>query len=102
MDHAHIQHLYHRASFGIRPDHSLELEGLDRAQVVENLFSDSKSTGAISTEHDPTAWVGFKGKSQGAKNKILREERMRIQSHDAHAIECALGGPNGLWRDRVA
>ena len=39
----HIQHLYQRAAFGIRPQKLKQLQSKDRKRVVKELFSDSKN-----------------------------------------------------------
>jgi uncharacterized protein (DUF1800 family) len=72
-----IQHLYHRAGFGITISELNKIENKSLKEIVNNIFSSSKNYTGLSIEYGEYAG-SYKMKKE-AREKLSQEEKKKIQ-----------------------
>ncbi|MBT8269635.1 MAG: DUF1800 domain-containing protein [Bacteroidia bacterium] len=102
MERRHIQHLYWRAGFGLRPEELNRLSGLSRDQIVNDLFDSSRSVHPLRI--DLSEFNGFRADMAMTNKKELREfiERSRVRIKDFnYAWVNRMVNPKAALRERM-
>lgn len=102
MNAKHLQHLYWRAGFGILPRQLQQLQNLNRREVVDNLFKDSKSVTSLQIDISEFESINPR---QVLKNKkrlqdLKKKSRQRIVAYN-HAWLDRLANPKETLRERM-
>lgn len=88
MKNNHIKHLYWRVGFGVLPNQLMELSEKSKAEIIDNLFKESKTYTPLTLNKDKieTLMLSFK------------ENRMEIQKMSRQKIKTL----NIAWVDRLS
>jgi len=80
MKNNHIKHLYWRVGFGVLPNQLMELSEKSKAEIIDNLFKESKTYTPLTLNKDKieTLMLSFK------------ENRMEIQKMSRQKIKTCL------------
>ncbi|MBO3115403.1 DUF1800 domain-containing protein [Winogradskyella sp. DF17] len=102
MESKDIQHLYWRAAFGISPRLLDEHRGMDRAQVVHDLFANASDISPLSIDtseldhYQPSDFVNNKQK----RNEFIQKSMQYILKLNTSWIERLMDSPGSL-RERM-
>lgn len=102
MNSKHIQHLYSRAGFGINPKELDKLQHKSKKELVNDLFSDSKSSTPlmVTSFSDIEAFKNYKMLNSDQKKQLQKENRNKIIALNIAWID-RIFNPKELLRERM-